>query len=143
MNGGGAHLNTGINSTVDTATCIQYLRSVCVAKPSQWDHYMLYSIPSGGKDASTQCLTDYTVEFLLTRGAYALLGYTWYGCTNGHEAPPRAAEWDQDFGEPADGSCHETSTGSGVFTRAWTQATVTWDCAARHGTITRAGAPGA
>ena len=30
-----------------------------------------------------RCFTDYTAEFLLTRGPYALLGYTWAGCTNG------------------------------------------------------------
>ena len=44
----------------------------------------------------------------------------------------RAAEWDEDFGEPT-GVCKETGTDTGVFTRTWTGATVTWDCNAVQG----------
>ena len=67
-----------------------------------------------------------------------MLGYSWCGCTNGDQMRPRAAEWDEEFGEPA-GVCKET--GDGVYTREWTHATVSWDCnaapAAPHGKITR------
>ena len=81
-----------------------------------------------------------TAEFLLTRGPYALLGYSWCGCTNGQQMRPRAKEWDDDYGEPL-GVCKETSPGSGVFEREWTGATVQWNCnagdGAQHGTITR------
>jgi hypothetical protein len=136
MDGSGAHLNSGINTTVDPTTCETYLRSVCVPNPSIFKRFMLYNIPNGGKGASTQSFTDYTAEFLLTRGPYALLGYSWAGCTNGDEVWPRAAEWDQDFGSPIDASCFETST-AGVFTRTWSLATVTWNCTAGHGVITR------
>lgn len=97
-------------------------------------------MPKGGFGASPQCFTDYTAEFLLTRGEYALLGYSWFGCTDGSNQNPRAPEWDEDFGEPVDANCYETSPGSsGVFTRAWTGATVSWDCAAGHGSIDRTG----
>ena len=40
---------------------------------------------------------------------------------------------------PVDGAqtgCSETGT-TGVFTRTWTQATVSWDCNAQHGSIVR------
>ena len=47
--------------------------------------------------------------------------------------PPRATEWDVDFGSPS-GSC-KASSADGVFTRDWTKATVTWDCATNKGEI--------
>ena len=80
--------------------------------------------------------TDYTAEFLLTRGPYAMLGYSWCGCTNGEQSRPRAAEWDEEFGEPA-APCKETGADTGVFEREWSGATVQWDCTTGHGTITR------
>ena len=39
-----------------------------------------------------------------------------------------------DFGEPA-GVCQETGSDTGVFSRAWGKATVTWDCASGKGDI--------
>lgn len=96
-----------------------------------------YNIPGGGFGATPQCLTDYTAEFLLTRGEYALLGYSWFGCTDGDKQNPRAAEWDEDFGEPVDAFCSETGVNTGVFSRAWSGANVVWDCNAGHGQINR------
>ncbi len=135
LDGSAAQLNTGINNTTNPSSCLAHLRSVCVAAPSMWKRYSLYSIPSGGRGMTTQGFTDWSSEFLLTRGPYAMLGYTWAGCTNGQEAWPRAAEWDEDFGSPT-GNCAEVGT-SGVFQRDWTLATVAWDCNAQHGSITR------
>ena len=68
-----------------------------------------------------------------------MLGYSWCGCTNGNESRARAAEWDEDFGEPADGgaACAETGSGTGVFERRWSKAKVQWDCNTGHGSITR------
>ena len=57
----------------------------------------LYNIPSGGEHTSAENVTDYTAEFLLTRGPYALLGYSWCGCTNGRDMRPRVKEWDHDY----------------------------------------------
>lgn len=136
MDGSGAQLNQGINKTVDGATCRTFLRSVCKPNPSQWNRLQMYTLPGGGQGAGAQCFTDYTAEFMLTRGPYAILGYSWAGCTDGQEAWPRAAEWDEDFGEPTDANCNEIGS-SGVFKREWTAATVTWACDAGHGTITR------
>lgn len=134
MDGGGAQLNTGLNTTSSTEDCNAYLRSVCVVNNSLTKKFYLYNIPHGGFGASLQSFSDFTAEFLLTRGPYALLGYSWFGCTDDDTQNPRAPEWDQDFGEPTDEACYETST-SGVYTRAWSMADVTWDCNARHGKI--------
>jgi len=132
----GAKLNTGINNTTDPATCRAYLKTQCVPAPAAWDHFKGYAIPGGGFKMTPQGFTDYTSEFLLTRGPYAILGYTWFGCTNGDTENPRAAEWSEEFGAPH-AACAETAPGSGVFSREWDAATVTWDCDARHGNITR------
>ena len=45
-------------------------------------------------------------------------------------------EWDEDYGEPT-GPCKETAPGSGVFERAWSKATVTWDCNTGKESITQ------
>merc|ERR1711907_491783 len=106
----------------------------CQAHPSTWNRMQMYNIPGGGKGLKEQDLKQYTAEFLLTRGPYAMLGYSWYGCTgsamHGGGAspdPPRATEWDVDFGEPS-GPCAPSSDERGVFTRDWGKATVSWDC---------------
>merc|ERR1712060_349502 len=76
----------------------------------------MYGIPGTG--VSTVNFTDYTAEFLLTRGPYAMLGYSWVGCTDGQQFRARAKEWDMDFGEPVDGAaCAETGADSGIFER--------------------------
>ena len=68
-------------------------------------------------------------------------GYSWYGCTGSAAAgggaspdPPRATEWDVDFGEPS-APCKETAAGSGIFSRDWGKATVSWDCSTGLGDI--------
>ena len=126
------------------ATCRAHLASICVganatAKPSTWSRMQMYAIYGGGQGVTAQGFTDYTAEFLLTRGPYAMLGYTWCGCTNGQAFRPRAQEWDEDFGVPVDNgaACKETGVGTGVFTREWTGATVQWDCGTGHGKITK------
>ncbi len=78
-------------------------------------------------------LSIYFSSYLFS-SPYALLGYSWFGCTNDNTQNPRAPEWDNDYGVPIDEYCYETST-AGVFTRHWTNATVVWDCNARHGQI--------
>eukprot|EP00658_Telonema_sp_P-2_P021045 TRINITY_DN18350_c0_g1_i1.p2 TRINITY_DN18350_c0_g1~~TRINITY_DN18350_c0_g1_i1.p2 ORF type:complete len:446 (+),score=85.89 TRINITY_DN18350_c0_g1_i1:170-1507(+) len=131
MDGGGMKGLASMNQSA----CEFTLRQLCVPTPQTWTKMQMYNIPNGGTNVTAEEFTDYTAEFLLTRGPYAMLGYSWCGCTNGDQARPRAAEWDQDFGEPSTstGSCSEIS--GGVFTREWTKATVKWDCAAGHGSI--------
>jgi hypothetical protein len=136
MSWNGAQVNTGINNVTDPATCKSVLASSCVPDPPRWQRFEGYAIPGGGFHMTNQSFTDWTAEFLLTRGPYALLGYTWFGCTNGATVNPRAPDWDHEYGTPL-GVCAETATGSGVFTREWTGATVQFDCNTVHGSITR------
>ena len=77
MDWGGSKLNTGINNTTDPASCKAILAQSCVPTPSRWNRFQGYAIPGGGFKMTNQSFTDYTAEFLLTRGPYALLGYTW------------------------------------------------------------------
>lgn len=122
---------------MSASQCNTVLSSVCVAEPYTWKRYQMYNIPKGGSGLDAAGFTDYTAEFLLTRGPYAMLGYSWCGCTNGDQMRPRAAEWDEDFGEPTAGACSETASGSGVFQRHYSKAKITWDCNAGHGKIER------
>ena len=64
-------------------------------------------------------------NFLLVRGAYAVLGNGWLGCSRSFEYP--AELFDADYGEPL-GLCRETAPGSEVFVREWSRATVQMDC---------------
>merc|ERR1711865_124751 len=122
MDGSGMALSGMGLPSFTAEQCKAILRKKCVganasAAPSDWSRMQMYNIPNGGKGATAQNFTDYTAEFLLTRGPYAMLGYSWCGCTNGQQRRPRAAEWDEDFGEPAAGACKETDVGTGVFSR--------------------------
>merc|ERR1712083_442004 len=106
------------------AQCRQTLRSLCMPKPKSWKRMQMYNIPKGGSGVTPAGFTDYTAEFLLTRGPYAILGYSWCGCTNGQQSRPRAKEWDEDFGEPIGGlACTETGEDTGSFQRRWSKAT--------------------
>ena len=129
------------------AQCKSALASLCTgsnatAKPATWSRMQIYIVPNGGAGVTPNQFTDYTAEFMLTRGPYALLGYSWAGCTDGQQFRTRAKEWDvTTYGEPVDGAaCKETTAGSGVFEREWTGATFQWDCnagpTAQHGKIT-------
>ena len=69
-------MNTGVNNVTDPATCKAVLASSCVPSPSRWKRFQGYAIPHGGFGMSNAGFTDWTAEFLLTRGPYAILGYT-------------------------------------------------------------------
>lgn len=75
MDGGGMKVN---GEGVTPAECKATLRGLCPtnksATPSAWNRLVMYNVPNGGNGATTQNFTDYTAEFLLTRGPYAMLG---------------------------------------------------------------------
>jgi len=74
--------------------------------------------------------------FLIWRGDYAFLGYSWMGCVNADVsgAFSKFPELSADYGLPS-GLCTETFENSQVFIRNYTHATVTFDCPAWKGTI--------
>ncbi len=137
MDGAGMQLNRNFPVPVNASRCVDVLRTRCGhAAPPTWKRMQMYNIPKGGAGVDDHGFTQYTAEFLLTRGPFAMLGYSWYGCTNGDAAPNRAKEWDMDFGVPS-GTCQETGENTGVFSRTYSKATVEWDCHAAEGKITQ------
>lgn len=115
--------------------CKQVLREECAPKPKSWLRMKMFRIQC--KPVPTaENFTQFTAEFLLTRGPYSLIGYSWCGCANKQEERPRAKEWNEDFGEPETGApCAETGNDTGVFERRWSKALVRWDCATGNGQI--------
>jgi hypothetical protein len=112
---------------VKQATCAANLRALCSATSPAQTRFYKYAFSPGGCRGDPGNLTDMVQDianFQLTRGPYALLGHGWLGCSRDYTMPEQFA-WD--FGEPTE-ICKETATGSGVFTRDWTKATVGMDC---------------
>jgi hypothetical protein len=122
---------------VHRATCAADLRSLCSAtSPQQVNRTMLYSFTPGSCNMDPGNLTDFDQDlanFLLVRGDYAYLGHGWLGCSRDWTFP---AALNADYGVPTSGFCAETAPGSQVFTREYSQASVTMDCTAWKGTVT-------
>lgn len=130
---GGQQTAPGWNQTDPAVTCLKYMRTNCgAASPSQQGalffgfsrvtHSQAW-LPNGTLPYGDQDLA----AFLLTRGPYAWLGYGWTGCADASHPFTRPASLDVDYGTPLD-FCEETGTGTGVFTRHWSKATVSLDC---------------
>lgn len=118
----------------DGATeCAAHLRSFCsdtATPPGAWSTAHNYLVDPTDALANA---TQYTSEFLLSRGPFAWIGYSWLGC--GGTDWPRPDLWDVDFGDPS-APCAESSAGTGVFRRDYAHATVEWDCTLGKGQIT-------
>jgi hypothetical protein len=120
-------------------SCVDELRQYCraspVPKPQSGPLY--YGLTTGAKIAGTPIpLPDFMqdlVNFLLIRGPYAWIGYGFVGCNAGL-VYNRPKELDTDYGAPL-GLCAETASGSGVFKREYTKATVTMDCKSWKGKL--------
>ena len=75
-------------------------------------------------------------SFLLVRGPYAWLGFSWMGCnTEQVHQYQRPGVLDVDYGTPTDTYCSETGDGTGVFVREWSKASVQLDCNTWEATI--------
>lgn len=108
---------------VTPAKCASTLRQhYCTPTPDAWRSAHLYEVwptdPGIGEQA--------VAEFLLTRGDFAWIGYSWTGCESKKHFP-RPMEWDADYGGKANGPCVESGH-PGVFVREYPKATVKWDC---------------
>jgi len=119
--------------------CAAYHRSQCVAgggaaskgalmfEFTRAKFHSPFPLPFAEQDAAS---------FLLVRGPYAWIGFSWMGCTTEqYHTFQRPAQLDVDYGEPTEASCRETATGSGVFTREWSRASITLDCNTWNATI--------
>ena len=117
----------------DASGCAAYFRGEGaqlrnVALLFQWTNSSQYPLPSVAADLAS---------FMLVRGDYAWLGYSWLGCTSdatpGHgggpagryTSPDEMPELALDFGAP---TAPLTEGPAGVFVRDWSKATVSMDC---------------
>lgn len=117
---------------VSSSDCMKKLRSQhCVPEPPAWQYSSIYGLLPPDVIADP---VSATAEFLLTRGPYAWLGYSWIGCSSSPRPYPHDL-WTADYGAPK-GPCTETTDGSGVFEREWSKATIQWDCHSGRGKIT-------
>lgn len=109
-----------------------------------------YSEGAGRVFDPLPAFTQDLAAFLLLRGPHAWLGYNWNGCSFGAQPPGgrNGQKWsfppelDVDVGEPR-GPCAEAAPAgaSGVFTRAWTRADVSFDCNSWTGRVAPSVAP--
>jgi hypothetical protein len=123
--------STGPQPIVTQAHCAQDLRSLCNATSPAQVRTMMYALGCNDPANLTQFDQD-LANFLLTRGPYGYLGHGWKGCSRTYEYPDAL---NADYGEPL-GLCSETASGSGVFVREWSKATVQMDCTTWTPTIT-------
>jgi len=114
---------------VKKETCVDSLRKYCsVDSPSQ-TRVMNYAFSPGSCDGHKGPINMTSPDqdianFLLIRGPHAFLGHGWLGCSRIYTYPEKL-NWD--YGTPL-GLCKETSSGSGVFVREWTNSKITMDC---------------
>jgi len=115
-----------------TAQCEAFFGAQCRANAPMQTGATLMFWRFGNSTANlTQPHVD-LASFLLARGPYAWLGYSWVGCSsdaepNSSTGPYALPESTQaDYGVPVDAICAEKRPG--VFSRRWTRATVSMDC---------------
>ena len=121
---------TGPTTGMPAAQCAAVVRDLC--SDTKYNEPLVFDFATPVPDFNLDLAT-----FLLVRGPYAWLGYSWDGCVGSVGPGPGASmpyvkyglpkTVQADYGEPTS-RCEETAAGSGVFTRAWSKATVTVDC---------------
>jgi hypothetical protein len=126
--------------------CSAYMRKACVPGNSISASPLFYGLDHDGGGGLPNLSFD-LAAFLMVRGDFAWLGYSWMGCDaswNGHGGRMRVnwqfpPELERDYGEPVGwgkqggGYCAETAPG--VFEREYTRAVVKLDCTARTGSV--------
>lgn len=123
--------------------CTDYMRSTACKTDSKLQHRSLfYGFTDFAKNKSVLPYFEQDLAaFLLIRGPYAWLGYSWQGCFGDLSASKTPIQYhfpdalDLDYGEPT-GVCEETAEGSEVFVRQWSKANVTLDCKNWQGKVT-------
>lgn len=130
---------------ISPADCGHQLRSNWCSNDTIADKTAVFFGVQRAQANDTAMAEQKTAEFLLLRGNWSWIGYDWNGCHTQSNYYPRPSQWNEDFGVPLE-RCYEVpnanasnTTKTGVFTRSWSKATVTWDCNAYAGNIKRGG----
>jgi hypothetical protein len=121
---------------LDSTNCVAFLRTAC--SPAPWQSApLLYGLAAGNSSNPFPQLEADIAAFQLARGPHAWLGWGQWGMSwpvgvawdhNGGMALPLPAQLYADYGVPQ-GLCNETVPGSSrIFTRRWSNATVTLNC---------------
>ena len=129
----------------NSTTCEAWTRQACAGAYVNSTMLMQFSKNADGNPFPLPSFMQDLTSFLLARGPYAWLGYSWLGCSSGNEPPGAGAppahgpyafpsELKGDYGEPLEVGCKEVS--QGVFQREWSKATVSMNCNTFQGTIT-------
>ena len=124
--------------TPQKAACAAFLREACSngsqVQSSAMQFWLSYEFNANKSGVN---LTSFAMDlgvFLAARGPYAWLGHGWKGCSQNYPFPQ---EFNLDYGEPVGGQvCAETGSGTGVFEREYTKASVRMDCNSWTPTIT-------
>lgn len=127
-------------STPDSTSCNQFFRSACApGNPAYANQALMHRL--NWTAGTLPSLNEDLAAFLLIRGDYAWLGYAWVGCSSGAEPAGAGGhpyvypkEFNVDYGTPT-GQCLETGTGTGIYQRQWTKATVSYNCNTGTGSI--------
>jgi hypothetical protein len=130
--------NTEPTAIVQQANCAAMLRTQCNVTAAPQTRAMMYGLQTNHTTRKPSDLTDLhqdLANFLLIRGQFAWLGHGWHGCSKDYPFPK---EFNEDYGEPVNSGevCKETGSGTGIFTREYTKASVQMDCNKWVGTIT-------
>ena len=116
--------NAGRDLVHPQAQCAAWLRAACSPGSAAYTQPLLFQYSNETKRPLPSASQD-MAQFLLVRGPYAWIGYSWDGCY------PNVATYEvpellnMDVGEPLE-MCHESSPG--VFSRRWSRVTVALDC---------------
>ena len=131
---------------VSQATCASVLRPACDPDaPQPWLTAPLVMGLTPGHNATDPLpqLAQDLAAFLLMRGPHAYIGYGVWGMSwptgiafDSHGGPrvPLPPSLQRDYGAPVT-RCKETGSGTGVFVREWTHASVQLDCNSWTATI--------
>ena len=117
------------NASDAASACAPKLRGLCQrnAFPQTGTYLMQFTAARGRNGWPLPYPLQDLAIFLLSRGAYSWIGYSWWGCATPEEYT-RPSFLDDDYGVPVSGTCVETGIGSGVFVRNYSKADVTMDC---------------
>jgi hypothetical protein len=125
---------TSCNLECQKAQCVQHMRQYC--RPSNeslihklaWQYIFTRVSPSQSikDDGQLPAFEQDLARFLLLRGEYAWLGFSWQQpyCGDAYARPPQL---DWDFGQPIS-DCAEVGDDTEIFTRRWSRAHVQLDC---------------
>jgi len=112
------------SNTSTPSQCAAFFRTACAPNASEFTSALFLEYTQPGTYPLVAFEHD-LATFLLIRGPFAWMGYAWVGCAVTYDFP---AALHLDYGQPSSGQCAETAPGSGVFSRAWSHADVSFDC---------------